>query len=128
VPSTRTVIERATDAQLAVLDHPVSEIEAAAAAGDLASFLLYDRTFHLGLLALTGNRRLVKLVGELRDQTWLVGLMPLVRRGQLVTSAAEHRRILEAIQRRDAEEAERLMLAHLRHTRGIWAGRSENGA
>jgi DNA-binding GntR family transcriptional regulator len=103
----------------------VREIELAATAGDLAGFLLYDRTFHLGLLELTGNRRLVRLVSDLRDQTWLVGLMPLVRGGQLVTSAAEHRLILEAIRRRDGDEAERLMLAHLRHTRGIWAGRTE---
>jgi DNA-binding GntR family transcriptional regulator len=125
VPSTRVVVARAGDAELAALEEPVREIEQAALAGDLPAFLLHDRRFHLGLLEITGNRRLVKLVGELRDQTWLVGLTPLVKRGRLRDSAAEHRRILEAIQARDAELAERLMLAHLRHTRGIWAGRGE---
>jgi DNA-binding GntR family transcriptional regulator len=126
VPALRDVIANATDAQLAELETPLEAIEAAAAEGDLPGFLLADRDFHLGMLTLGGNGRLVRLVGQLRDQTRLTGLKGLAEAGGLEQSAREHRPILEAVQARDAEQAERLMRAHLEHTRGLWAGRSED--
>ena len=127
-PAMRVLVERATDAQLAEFETTVREIEETAEAGDLAAFLLADRDFHLGLLELTGNRRLVRLVGQLRDQTRLVGLKPLAESGRLMASAREHRVILDALRQRDADRAEELMRTHLVHTRGIWAGRTEDDA
>src|SRR3712207_3589560 len=86
-PAMRVVADSAADADLAALEAVVREIETTAEAGDLAGFLLADREFHLGLLELTGNRRLVRLVGQLRDQTRLVGLKPLAESGRLMASA-----------------------------------------
>jgi DNA-binding GntR family transcriptional regulator len=128
VPAMRRVVDRATGAQLDALAGLVAEIEESAAAGDLARFLVADRDFHLGLLELTGNGRLVRLVGQLRDQMRLVGLEPLADSGRLNASAREHRIVLDAVCARDADRAEELMRAHLVHTRGIWAGRAENRA
>jgi DNA-binding GntR family transcriptional regulator len=125
VPAMRAVVERASDAQLAALADVVAEIESAAEAGDVAAFLLSDREFHLGLLKLHGNGRLLRLVAQLRDQTRLAGITELAREGNLTASAREHREILESLRRRDADRAEALMRAHLIHTRGIWAGRTE---
>jgi DNA-binding GntR family transcriptional regulator len=124
VPSMRTVVEKASDAQLAALEPIVDRIESAVE-HDIAGFLLADREFHLGMLELTGNGRLVRLVAQLRDQTRIVGITDLARDGRLATSAREHRFILEALQARDADLAESLMRTHLIHTRGIWAGHSE---
>ena len=124
-PAMRVVVERATDAELTALERVVREIETTAEAGDLAAFLLADREFHLGLLELTGNGRLVRLVGQLRDQTRLVGLKPLAESGRLMASAREHRVILDALRERDADRAQEVMRTHLVHTRGIWAGRAE---
>lgn len=129
VPAMRKVVERASDAQLAALDAVVDAIESTAADGDLAGFLTADRRFHLTLLALTNNDRLMRLVAQLRDQTRLQGLKPLAEEGQLTASAGEHRGILAALQARDGAAAEQLMRTHLEHTRGLWAGRAEgNGA
>jgi DNA-binding GntR family transcriptional regulator len=128
VPAMRGVVERASDEQLSALESVVAEIERSAAEGDLARFLLVDRDFHLGLLELTGNRRLVRLVGQLRDQTRLVGLKPLAESGHLNASAREHRLVLDALRERDADRAQELMRSHLEHTRGIWAGRAERPA
>src|SRR3954452_937368 len=124
-PSMRTVVERATDAQLRDLRELVTRIEAAAADADVAGFLLADRAFHLGMLELTGNGRLVRLVAQLRDQTRIAGISELAREGNLMRSAAEHRDILDALVERDADKAQELMKRHLIHTRGIWAGRAE---
>jgi DNA-binding GntR family transcriptional regulator len=125
VPSMRIVAERVSDADLGALRDVVEQIEATAAAADVAGFLLADRAFHLGMLELTGNRRLVRLVALLRDQTRIVGITELAREGNLAKSAAEHRDILDALEQRDADKAEALMKRHLIHTRGIWAGRAE---
>jgi DNA-binding GntR family transcriptional regulator len=125
VPGTRLVVERASDEQLAALESAVAELESTADQGDVPGFLLADRDFHLRLLELTGNRRLVRLVDQLRDQTRLMGLMELAQAGRLMSSAREHRRILEALKARDGDLVEELMRVHIEHTRGIWAGRDE---
>lgn len=125
VPATRRVIELATDEQLAPLERMVTDIQTAAEEGDLAGFLVADHEFHMSLLEMTRNRRLVRLVAQLRDQTRLMGLKPLAASGRLAATASEHRELLQALQARDAARAEEVMRIHLEHTRGIWAGRPE---
>lgn len=125
-PAMRLVAERASDEELASVEATLADLEAAAREGDVARFLLVDRDFHLSLLSFSGNGRLVREVQQLRDQTRLVGISGLAAKGKLDQSAAEHRPILEALQRRDADAAEALMHSHIHHTRGIWAGREES--
>jgi DNA-binding GntR family transcriptional regulator len=122
VPAIAPVIERASDASLRELGTRVAELEAAAAKSDVPGFLVADRAFHLELLALAGNRRLVRIVAELRDQTRVVGLQTLAAAETLEATAAEHRPILDAIQARDVQAAQRLMRTHVEHIRGSWAG------
>jgi DNA-binding GntR family transcriptional regulator len=126
VPGTRLVVERATDEELATLERVVADLQTTAEESDLAGFLLADRQFHLGLMEMTGNRRLVRLVEQLRDQTRLIGLKELAQARRLTDSAREHRELLEALQARDADKVENLMRVHIEHTRGIWAGREES--
>lgn len=96
-----------------------------AEASDLTGFLDFDHRFHLGLLRQLGNRRLVEIVGRLRDQARLPGLPELAQTGQLMASAAEHEQILHALQQGDASQARSSMIRHLQHSRGIWAGQRE---
>jgi DNA-binding GntR family transcriptional regulator len=100
-------------------------IEEYAQAGDVTGFLATDRQFHLGLLGLLGNQRLVEIVGSLRDQTRLYGLMDLIKTNQLTGSAREHAEILASVAAGDGARAEELTRRHLEHTRGVWAGRAE---
>jgi DNA-binding GntR family transcriptional regulator len=125
VPPLEDIVATATDEQLADLQPLAQEIVDAARRQDLPTYVLVDQTFHLKLLELTGNGRLLTLVTELRDQTQLLGLRRLGEAGQLVESGLEHLRILEALQARDAATAQALMRRHIEHARGIWAGRSE---
>lgn len=128
VPTLESVIARAKDRDLARLEKPVEKCMAAAKARDLTPFLLSDREFHLGLIAITGNERLVRLVGTLRDQTRLIGIKHLLDSGRLADAGIEHARILDAVKARDVQVAEDLMAGHLSHTRGIWAGQVEDGS
>jgi DNA-binding GntR family transcriptional regulator len=101
-------------------------IEKRARDGDTVGFLAADRDFHLGLIATLGNSRLVDIVSRLRDQARLYGLPMLAQRGELRESAREHRELLEAICRQDADTVAAVATHHLEHTRGIWAGVDES--
>lgn len=101
------------------------EIEQSAAVADVPRFLEADRRFHLALLEALENARLINIVARLRDQTRLFGLTNLAERGKLGGSAAEHMEILDAMYSRDSRLVRQLTKKHLKHTRGIWAGRAE---
>jgi DNA-binding GntR family transcriptional regulator len=91
VPALVRVVERASDARL-------DELQAAAT----------DREFHLGLMALSGNRRLVRIVAELHDQARIGPDVP----------AADHQLILDAIRARDVAGAQRELTRHLERVSG----------
>jgi DNA-binding GntR family transcriptional regulator len=122
VPSLKLVSEHASGKELDVLERPLNALEVAARRNDVPAFLVADREFHLRLLALTGNDRLVGIVAGLRDQTRIVGLQSLAAAHALERTAAEHRPILEALRAGEVLDAQRLMTSHLEHTRDLWAG------
>jgi DNA-binding GntR family transcriptional regulator len=101
------------------------DIERHAQDGDVPGFLEADREFHLGLLDTLGNGRLTDIVSRLRYQARLYGLAELAERGELKESAQEHGKLLDAISASDPAAAAAIMTHHLQHTRGIWAGKSE---
>jgi DNA-binding GntR family transcriptional regulator len=115
-------IDRAAVRRLRALADAVSD---AARRGDVVGYVEADRELHLALLAEAGNPRLVEMVGRLRDQSRLYGLEQLAAEGVLVDSAAEHMRLIDALESGDRRAAERVMAHHLDHVRGIWASRRE---
>ncbi|MBN9742568.1 GntR family transcriptional regulator [Amycolatopsis sp. A1MSW2902] len=121
VPATLSAGAAAGPDDLARLDALAGEIESAAEAGDVARFLEADRRFHLDLLALAGNGRLIDAIATLRDQTRLYGLEKLAERGRLADSAREHREMLATIAERDWTRLEDQVRAHLKHVRAEWA-------
>lgn len=110
--------------ELAALRELASAIVAAAAEGNLVSYINADREFHLRLLRAAGNHRLVRIVDDLRAQTRLYGLSALVASGRLVDSAQEHVEMCDLIAAGDTRKLKKLMSTHLGHTRREWAGRS----
>jgi DNA-binding GntR family transcriptional regulator len=108
--------------RLRELEELVDRIERTAVDGDLVGNLEADRAFHLSLVAVTGNRRLVAAVARLRDQTRLCNLQALADSGDLVASAGEHRPLLSAVADGDRARAEALISAHLAHIRTDWSG------
>jgi DNA-binding GntR family transcriptional regulator len=116
-------IDRAAVRRLRSLADAVSD---AARRGDVVAYVEADRELHLALLAEAGNPRLVEMVGRLRDQSRLYGLEQLAAEGVLVDSAAEHMRLIDALESGDRRAAERVMAHHLDHVRGIWASRRED--
>ena len=116
-------IDRAAVRRLRALADAVSD---AARRGDVVGYVEADRELHLALLAEAGNPRLVEMVGRLRDQSRLYGLEQLAADGVLVDSAAEHIRLIDALESGDRRAAERVMAHHLDHVRGLWASLRED--
>jgi DNA-binding GntR family transcriptional regulator len=120
-PTIREVVPGIPAADLPRLRKLAEEIVEAAEAGDLIAYIEADRVFHVTLLAYSGNQKLVDVVSDLRSQTRLLGLTPLVESGRLVPSATEHRELIDLVEARDADGAEQLMRRHIGHVRGLWA-------
>ncbi|MFJ6796833.1 GntR family transcriptional regulator [Streptomyces sp. NPDC091268] len=126
VPTIGRVTRMATPEQLEALRPIAEEIVTSAREHNLIGYLEADRRFHLSLLALAGNDRLVETVGDLRKRSRLYGLTGLDEAGKLVSSAEEHIELLDLMIAGDAEAAEECMVRHLGHVRSLWArGRDE---
>lgn len=122
VPVAAAIAKTDLSTHEARLTQLVSETETSAKARDVNSFLDADRTFHLALHEIHGNRRLTSWVANLRDQTRLYGLhAPAV--DTLTAAAAEHRAILDHLMSGDASAVRRTMKAHLAHIRSDWSAK-----
>lgn len=125
VPATVEVAKSIAPEVLDRLAGISDEIVDAAASGNLIDYLDADRRFHAEIIAELGNGRLADLISRLRRQTRLRGLETLVPSGRLVDSAEEHHKIVAAMRTRNLTEIRRLMTSHIKHVRGLWAGRDE---
>ncbi|MEW1655503.1 GntR family transcriptional regulator [Streptomyces sp. NPDC093707] len=121
VPMIGRIARSAAQEDLEALRPIAEEIVRAARAHDLIGYLEADRRFHLSLLALSGNDRLVETVGDLRKRSRLYGLTALDERGELLPSAEEHLELLDLMLTGDAKGAEKCMTRHLGHVRTLWA-------
>lgn len=106
--------------------HLADLISEHADAGNLTEFLEADREFHLGLIGLHGNRRLVSMVKELRSQTRMVGLAKMTNTPELSKSGREHHEMLDLIERGDGEALEALMASHFAHVLAWWGPAAEH--
>ncbi|MET7621746.1 GntR family transcriptional regulator [Streptomyces sp. NPDC005408] len=127
IPMIGRITRSATGDELEALRPVAEEIVRAARDHDLIGYLEADRQFHLTLLALSRNDRLVETVGDLRKRSRLYGLTGLDERGELIPSAEEHLELLDLMLAGDAKGAEKCMARHLGHVRSLWA-KSETAA
>ena len=113
-------------AQLEQLRELAAATQRAADAGDLIEFLESDRKFHVGLIAVLGNKPLADLVESFRDRVRLHGFKS-GKSGEYITrSAREHFQLLDLLSKRDEPGAVALMQQHLERSRRVWGeGRDE---
>lgn len=119
-PIVRIITPLIDAAGIADLRAMAADIVTFASDGDLISFTEADRKFHLTVLEYSGNKRLVALIAELRSQTRLFGMAPLVATGELRDLAMEHVELVDLIAAGNAEAAQELMSAHVGHVRSGW--------
>ncbi len=125
-PPMRRVAGEVDGALAKELRELADRIVAAGRARRFEEYLEADTAFHLRVLAVTGNQKLVDTVRELRQQTRLVGLVRLADADALVPTALEHAELVDLLVAADGEGAEALMRRHLGHVGGVWSGHEEH--
>jgi len=100
--------------QLALLRGAVTDMEKALAAGDLPAWAAADEQFHLRLVQLSGNSRLIQMVGQLWDQAHRARMLTLKLRPTPTNSVKEHAALVDAIASGDGAEARRIHEDHRR--------------
>lgn len=109
----RTLAERISEEQVAVLAGLVEGMDAAAGREDLDHYYPLNFEFHDSLLRFAGNRRLGLLYAMLIKELHVFRRRGLLEDGSMRVSNEEHRRVVGALSRRDPVRAGMFMRAHV---------------
>ncbi len=77
-------------------------------------YALANVAFHQEILQLSGNSKLIETVQGLYDHISLIRLRTIEITGRRMRSIREHEAVMEALERRDPDQAEKAMRAHIR--------------
>jgi DNA-binding GntR family transcriptional regulator len=80
-------------------------------------FVEADETFHMGIVELSGNGYLSDSLRRVNDRIRIIRMVDFTTRERITATRAEHDEVLEAIVRRDAETARRLMRRHIERSK-----------
>jgi DNA-binding GntR family transcriptional regulator len=107
------VAERGASVEgLAALDRAVADMERALGRDDRPGWAAADERFHLLLVELTGNRRLIDAVGTYWEQAHRVRMATLRLRPKPERSNEDHRALVGAIRARAPERARAIHAEH----------------
>ncbi len=107
-----------SEADLDGLEVETDKMERHWESGDLLANVEADLEFHLIIASACPNRMLVDLYQSVRDRLTATQIqpIPITEPSRMRASIAEHRRIIDALRRREAEAAARAMESHIRKT------------
>jgi len=80
---------------------------------DVLAFSEMDAEFHELILNICGNNKLIQIRKNISDQAHRYRIRSLSIPGRLKYSLKEHQEIVEALKRKDAEQADRLSQKHI---------------
>jgi DNA-binding GntR family transcriptional regulator len=98
---------------LAQLEALHEQMKESAEVGQVSEFFSRNHEFHSLLVELAANSKLSAIYFPLAQQMRRYRMRSLTLRGGMKRSCEEHRAILDALQKGDADEAARLMSAHI---------------
>jgi DNA-binding GntR family transcriptional regulator len=84
---------------------------------DIQRYTKEDFKFHQTIVNLSGAQRLINLITTLYDHIRIFRLTTVGLSDRMKTSIEEHRRIIEALRKKDPDESEKRMRQHIRHVR-----------
>ncbi len=113
----RLAAERMTDEQFDRLDRLLERSEEAAAGGDHPEVVELDFQIHTAFGAASGNHFLLEFQEMLLRLLARYIYLGFTRAGDASGAIADHRRIVGALRRRDPDEVEAAVSAHIRNGR-----------
>jgi DNA-binding GntR family transcriptional regulator len=76
-----------------------------------------DESFHNELVRASGNAEMARVHQEITERIRIVRRLDFTKRTRVAVTYDEHARILRAVTRRRAEEATRLLAAHIEQSK-----------
>jgi DNA-binding GntR family transcriptional regulator len=98
--------------RIAELEDAVAQMETSLDADDLVAWARADDRFHRLILATCKNNRLKAIIEQFWDQSHRVRMLTLRLRPKPTGSNTDHRALVDAIARRDPDEAQRIHHEH----------------
>lgn len=114
VPS---IVERATEKDIADLRRLAMAFAAAASTGDAAEKYHANRAFHVRLTELCANKELARLALAVRGDLPTTPIAQWRSQARIERSSAEHLQIVEKLAARDVAGLRRLIALHIRQPR-----------
>jgi DNA-binding GntR family transcriptional regulator len=113
--ATRIGLAHVGRAQIMVMERHIEEMLDAAGAVDFRSWLRANAAYHRQIYAQSGRRRMIETIDRLTRETDRYLWLFLKKSWNQDTVDQEHRRILEAVRAKNADELESATLDHLRN-------------
>lgn len=104
---------RHIEGELKPLEAKLADYQQCLDRGDLGSLLKINTEFHDLLYGLSRSPRLIKMINDLRDHIYRCRIVILKVKDMAELSHADHRQMLAAMKRRDADHVEKLVKDHL---------------
>ena len=111
----RDFSSKANALQMAELETAARSLQTAYAGGDVEAILGEKATFYDALFAGSGNRLLPQILRTINVRVTALRRVSLGAPQRMARSAAEMRRLMRALKRRDGEAAYRACLDHVQH-------------
>ena len=101
------------EGELTPLEEKIAEYQACLDQGRLEDLPAINTEFHDILYALSRSPKLIKMVNDLRDQIYRFRKIILKAETRAKASNEDHRKMLRAMRKRDADRVERLVKEHI---------------
>lgn len=115
----RKVAESIDKETLDILTELLSKGEEYISERNLKKYSDIDERFHKILWDKSGNKRLAKILENIRSQIRLLMTSSVTVEGRAYHSLIEHKNIVSALEKKDPDLAERYMRIHVRNTKDI---------
>lgn len=76
-----------------------------------------DESFHWQIVESTANREMLRTYREITERMRIIRRLDFIKPDRVTATYDEHAKILSAIQKRRADEAQRLLRAHIEHSK-----------
>lgn len=111
--SVRLACQRITADELAWLHRHQLTGQAALDVGDIDAYRLYNRDLHLAIMRAAKNSHLLSVTAQMGLQTELLMARTIRISGRPLRAIEEHRQLIEFIEQRDPDSAQKLMEHHI---------------
>jgi len=108
----RLATTNASDESIAALRHMFDEFHSSAPSEHLHEYSDANIAFHQAIINLSGSHLMARTIENLFVQVRAIRRMTISQKDRATRSIADHMRIIEALERRETELAERLVRQH----------------